>query len=36
MFTRVVSFNGAQDIDGGVEFLRETVTPLLRQQKGYR
>ncbi len=36
MFTRVVQFTEAKDIDGGVQFTRETVAPLLRQQKGYR
>ena len=36
MFTRVVQFNGARDIDAGVAFVRDTVTPVLRQQKGFR
>ena len=36
MFTRIVSFTGASDIDGGIEYLKETVAPLLRQQKGFR
>ena len=36
MFTRVVQFKGAKDIDAGVAFVRDTVTPVLRQQKGFR
>lgn len=36
MFARVVTFTGASDIDAGIDFVRTTVTPLLRQQKGYR
>lgn len=36
MYARVVQFTGATDIDGGVEFVRDTVTPLIRQQHGYR
>jgi len=36
MFTRVVQFTGAKDIDAGVAFVRDTVTPVLRQQKGFR
>lgn len=36
MFTRVVQFQGAKDIDAGVAFVRDTVTPVLRQQKGFR
>jgi len=36
MFTRVVQFTGAKDIDEGVAFVRDTVTPVLRQQKGFR
>lgn len=35
MFVRIVTFTGAKDIDGGIEYLRETVAPLLRQQKGW-
>ena len=35
MFVRLVTFTGAKDIDGGLEFLRDTVAPLLRQQKGW-
>jgi heme-degrading monooxygenase HmoA len=35
MFVRVVTFTGAKDVDGGLEFLRNTVAPLLRQQKGW-
>lgn len=36
MFTRVVQFAGAKDVDGGVAFVRDTVLPVLRQQKGFR
>jgi len=36
MFTRVVQFAGAKDIDGGVAFVRDTVLPVLRQQSGFR
>jgi hypothetical protein len=35
MFTRVVSFTDAKDIDAGIEFIRETVAPVLHQQKGF-
>lgn len=36
MYARIVQFAGATNIDGGVDFVRETVTPLIRQQHGYR
>jgi heme-degrading monooxygenase HmoA len=36
MFTRVVSFTGARDIDAGVAFTQDTVAPLMREQKGFR
>jgi heme-degrading monooxygenase HmoA len=36
MFTRVVQFTGAKDLDAGVAFIRDTVAPVLRQQKGFR
>jgi len=36
MHTRVVTFSGATDLDGGIRFVREQVAPLLRQQHGYR
>jgi len=35
MFARLVTFTGAKDIDGGLEYLRDTVAPLLRQQQGW-
>lgn len=35
MFVRIVSFTGAKDIDGGLQFLKDTVAPLLRQQNGW-
>ena len=36
MFTRIVTFTGATDIDAGVRYLRDTAAPLLRNQKGFR
>jgi heme-degrading monooxygenase HmoA len=36
MHTRWLSFTGAKNIDGGVDFLRDKVVPLLNEQKGYR
>jgi heme-degrading monooxygenase HmoA len=36
MYTRLLTFTGAKDIDGGVQFLREKVVPILKGQKGYR
>jgi heme-degrading monooxygenase HmoA len=36
MFTRVVQLRGATDIDAGVAFVRDTVAPLLHQQKGFK
>jgi heme-degrading monooxygenase HmoA len=36
MHTRVLTFTGAKDIDAGVDFLRQKVLPLIREQKGYR
>jgi heme-degrading monooxygenase HmoA len=36
MHARVVTFTGAKDIEAGVNFAREKVLPLLREQKGYR
>ena len=35
MPTERSSVAGATDIDGGVDFVRDTVTPLIRQQHGY-
>lgn len=35
MYARTVQFVGATDIDAGVAFTRDTVTPLIRQQHGY-
>ena len=35
MFARVVTFDGARDIDTGVTYVRDEVAPLLRQQKGF-
>ena len=36
MYTRVVMFRGASDLDAGVEFVRNEVAPVLRQQHGYQ
>jgi heme-degrading monooxygenase HmoA len=36
MFTRLVTFTGAKDIDGGLKFVRDTVTPKLHEQHGFR
>lgn len=36
MFTRLVSYTGATNIEGGITFVRDTVAPLLHQQKGFR
>jgi heme-degrading monooxygenase HmoA len=36
MFTRIVAFTGATDIDAGMRYLQDTVAPLLREQKGFR
>jgi len=36
MFTRTVTFTGAADIDAGLAYLRDTVTPRLREQPGFR
>jgi len=34
--TRIVTFTKAKNIDGGVDFLRNNVVPLLKEQKGFR
>lgn len=36
MYTRLLTFKGATDIDGGVTYLREEVLPLINAQHGYR
>ncbi len=36
MHTRLLTFTGAKNIDGGVEFLRQKVVPILNEQEGYR
>jgi heme-degrading monooxygenase HmoA len=36
MYTRVVTFTGANDIDAGVDYVRQRVLPILRDKKGYR
>jgi heme-degrading monooxygenase HmoA len=36
MYTRVLTFTGAKNIDDGVVFARENAVPVLEEQKGYR
>ena len=36
MFTRLLTFKGTTDIDGGVRYLREEVLPVLHAQRGYQ
>ena len=36
MYTRLLTFTGASDIDAGVGYLREQVLPVLNAQRGYR
>ena len=36
MFTRLLTFRGATDIDAGVEYLRDEVLPILEGQNGFR
>jgi heme-degrading monooxygenase HmoA len=36
MYTRVLTFDGATNIDGGVDYLRDQVLPILNSQHGYR
>jgi heme-degrading monooxygenase HmoA len=36
MYTRLISWTNATNIDGGIEYLRGTALSLIRQQKGYR
>jgi heme-degrading monooxygenase HmoA len=36
MYTRVLTFTGAKNIDDGIAFVREKALPVLQEQKGYR
>jgi heme-degrading monooxygenase HmoA len=36
MFTRVLTFSRAKDIDGGITYLRDRAVPRISAQKGYR
>ena len=36
MFNRLLTFQGATDLDGGVTYLRQTALPVLEAQHGYR
>ena len=35
MFTRVVTYTGAKNLDAGTEYVRDTANPVLHQQKGF-
>jgi len=35
MFTRIVSLAGAKHIEEGIEFVRDVVSPVLHQQRGF-
>jgi heme-degrading monooxygenase HmoA len=35
MFSRIVTFTGATDVDAGVRYLQDTVVPMLQEQKGF-
>jgi heme-degrading monooxygenase HmoA len=35
MYTRLLTFRGATDIDGGINYLRDEVLPVLHAQHGY-
>jgi heme-degrading monooxygenase HmoA len=35
MYTRVLTFTGAKNIDDGIVFIREKALPVVREQKGY-
>jgi heme-degrading monooxygenase HmoA len=36
MYTRLTMWTDATDIDGGIEYLKETALPVISQQRGYR
>ncbi len=36
MYTRLLTFSGATNIDAGVDYLRNEVLPVLNAQRGYR
>ena len=36
MFTRLLTFTGATDVDGGLNYLRDQALPILHAQNGYR
>ncbi|HVA09235.1 MAG TPA: hypothetical protein VNG12_21085 [Acidimicrobiales bacterium] len=36
MYTRLIIWTDATNIDGGIEYLRSTALPIIHQQKGYR
>lgn len=36
MHTRVVTFTGVKDVEGGIDLVRDEVLPVLNDQKGYR
>lgn len=36
MFTRLLTWSGATNVEGGIEFVRTTALPIVRQQRGYQ
>ena len=36
MYARLVSFTGAKDVDAGISYIRESVLPVIREQKGFK
>jgi len=36
MYTRLTTWTGATDVDGGIEYLKKTALPIFKQQKGYK
>jgi heme-degrading monooxygenase HmoA len=36
MFTRLLTWTGATNPDGGMDYVRSSVLPMIRQQKGYQ
>jgi heme-degrading monooxygenase HmoA len=36
MFTRLLTWSGTTDVEGGIDYLRNTALPVIRQQHGYR
>ena len=36
MFTRLLTWTGATNVKGGIEYVRDTALPIVRQQHGYQ